>query len=383
MSRSATFTFDDPIPYQAAIRGGEVDVLVTAKGKFHATLTQIDCDRLWMQFADEKLPRLTHSALDPKRTFIAFLADPSQPAAQYCGREVSSSAIVLGAPGSSRHIRTRESCRWASMSFPADDFAAASSALVGRELHAASGTRLVCPDPAHMARLVRLHRAARQLAESAPEIFLRTEVSGALEHELVQAMATCLADNDQVEDAPGRRHHSAIMRRFEELLAANCDRPLHLLEICAAIGASERTLRIVCEEHLGMGPVRYLWLRRIHLARGALIRADPAKTTVTEIATRFGFWQLGRFAVAYRALFGESPSASLHRPPNGGRALQKKNAPRHSQIPKLNSHHVGQPQYCTVFRVRSATLGPNLDRQLQEAPDRALAPARASQTSNS
>jgi hypothetical protein len=29
----------------------------------------------------------------------------------------------------------------------------------------------------------------------------------------------------------------------------------------------------------------------------------------------FGFWELGRFSVTYRRLFGELPLASLHRPP--------------------------------------------------------------------
>jgi len=64
-----------------------------------------------------------------------------------------------------------------------------------------------------------------------------------------------------------------------------------------------------------MGPTRYLWLRRVHLARRALGRADPATATVTEIATNYGFWELGRFSVAYRSLFGESPSSRLRRPP--------------------------------------------------------------------
>jgi transcriptional regulator GlxA family with amidase domain len=108
----------------------------------------------------------------------------------------------------------------------------------------------------------------------------------------------------------------ALITRLEELLSANRDRPLHMPEICAATGVSERTLRQFCHKHLGMAPVRYLWLRRMQFARAALMRADPATATVTEIATSHGFWELGRFSVAYRTLFGESPSASLRRPLN-------------------------------------------------------------------
>jgi AraC-like DNA-binding protein len=65
-----------------------------------------------------------------------------------------------------------------------------------------------------------------------------------------------------------------------------------------------------------MGPHRYLWLRRMHLARRALAKADPSAATVTSIANDCGFGELGRFAVAYHGLFGEAPSATLRRPPD-------------------------------------------------------------------
>ena len=61
-----------------------------------------------------------------------------------------------------------------------------------------------------------------------------------------------------------------------------------------------------------MSPICYLWLRRMTLARTALLRAD-ASTTITAVALNFGFVQLGRFAVSYRSLFGESPRATLAR----------------------------------------------------------------------
>ena len=137
-----------------------------------------------------------------------------------------------------------------------------------------------------------------------------------MEQELVHLMIRCLTEGAAAAMTTGGRRHDTIVARFEEFLEANPDTPLYLTEICAAIGVAERTLRVACEEHLGMGPIRYLSLRRIHFVRRALLRADPSTATVTRLATDHGFWKLGRFSVAYRALFDESPSESLRRPPD-------------------------------------------------------------------
>jgi len=127
-------------------------------------------------------------------------------------------------------------------------------------------------------------------------------------------MVFCLEDSHSDEVGNVQRQRARMMRHLEEVLVANSGQPLYMAELCAQVGASYWTLRGCCREYLGMSPKRYLWLRRMHLARRALRRADAERTTVTEIATDYGFWELGRFSVAYRSLFGESPSAALRRP---------------------------------------------------------------------
>jgi len=206
------------------------------------------------------------------------------------------------------------------MSLTRHDLAIASKALIGRDVSEATSTQYLRPSQPAMARLLRLHEAAGQLAESAAEVIEQPETARALEQSLLHAMISCLAESMPVKTGWGADRHNAIIARFEEVLGANYDRPLYLAEICAAVGASERVLRLSCMEHLGIGPVRYLWLRRMHLARRALIQTAPGTATVTDIATASGFWELGRFAVEYRALFGEAPSASLRRPPQEIRA---------------------------------------------------------------
>jgi transcriptional regulator GlxA family with amidase domain len=165
-----------------------------------------------------------------------------------------------------------------------------------------------------MSRLRKLHAAIDQLAHDTPDLLEQPEVNRALEEQLIHAMVRCLAEGANVETTMGYHRHDAVVARFEEFLEANRDRPLYLTEICAAIGVAERTLRAACQEHMGMGPIRFLTLRRMHLVRQALLRADPSRDTVTRIVTDHGFWELGRFSVAYRGLFAETPSETLRRP---------------------------------------------------------------------
>jgi hypothetical protein len=99
MPWSRVLSFTDPFPYQAAIRAAEVEVYPTARGKFHAELTQINLNQLWMQRFNERLPQIFYaSKVGPGRRVIGFRTDEDQPTLIHCGRDISphgmSSAIT-------------------------------------------------------------------------------------------------------------------------------------------------------------------------------------------------------------------------------------------------------------------------------------------------
>src|SRR5262249_23725433 len=103
-----------------------------------------------------------------------------------------------------------------------------------------------------------------------------------------------------------------VMTGFEQLLQRSSSERSSISEICTALRVSERRLRYLCAEHLGMSPTSYDRLRRMSLVRRALRNAD-GRSTVSAVARHNGFRDLGRFAVNYRATFGEPPSTTLHR----------------------------------------------------------------------
>ena len=164
-----------------------------------------------------------------------------------------------------------------------------------------------------MERLKRLHAACCGLAEQGPEILSHSDAAWGIEQALTEALAACFDSSIGHQQVENSSHNALTMRRFRNFVEANADRAIYIGEISTAVGVPGRTLRACCKEYLGMGATQYLTLRRMYLVRSALCRNSPATSTVTEAATSYGFWELGRFSVNYKALFGEHPIQTLRR----------------------------------------------------------------------
>lgn len=245
------------------------------------------------------------------RSAFLFLSDLNQAPVRDRGMELAPGQLVPYPKDAETYHSSLGGYRWGSLSLTPDDLDLAANAVLGYEIKAPLVSRLLQPPVQNMSRLLQLHEAAGHLAATAPDILAHPEVARAIEQGLVCALVACLAYDVPTRQSFSREQRLPVMRRLERVLEEKRDQPIYMAEVCAAIGVSDRTLRAHCMEHLRMSPHCYLWLRRMNLAYRALRLADPASRTVTEIATDYGFWELGRFAVAYRQLFGEPPSATL------------------------------------------------------------------------
>jgi len=107
-----------------------------------------------------------------------------------------------------------------------------------------------------------------------------------------------------------------VVLEAEHVLRGHLDAPISIAALSRSVGVSERTLRNAFADVYRESPKRYFLNERLRRAQQALCDVRCADATVTAIATQHGFYELGRFALQYKAMFGESPSQTLrkHRP---------------------------------------------------------------------
>ena len=95
------------------------------------------------------------------------------------------------------------------------------------------------------------------------------------------------------------------------LEAAACE-PLDLAQLASATGVGIRALQLGFRRHFGMSISQMLLDIRLANLHARLWRAR-GDASITDIAFDLGFTHLSRMAGAYRAKFGELPSATLRR----------------------------------------------------------------------
>ncbi|MCF8474047.1 MAG: AraC family transcriptional regulator [Emcibacter sp.] len=100
------------------------------------------------------------------------------------------------------------------------------------------------------------------------------------------------------------------VRQAENYIHEHLKDPLSIDDLVEVTGVSQRSIFEGFKNFRGTTPMKYILQLRLEKVRKELQKSGSDRT-VTDIALKWGFNQLGRFAVSYKKIYGESPSETL------------------------------------------------------------------------
>lgn len=127
---------------------------------------------------------------------------------------------------------------------------------------------------------------------------------------LAAAALTTFADSEQSLTTDDGQT-PAQLKRAIWFINGKVDEDIGIQEIADAVHLSPRAVQYLFRRHLNTTPTEYVRSIRLHRAHQDLLASSVGTTTVSAIATRWGFAHTGRFAVLYRQTYGQSPHQSL------------------------------------------------------------------------
>jgi len=312
MPGSSTSSFTCAEDYQAELSDVVAAFVVTSPAAFTASATRITLRHLHLLRARESLSRVACVSLPSDRAFISFSSDPAL-SLVWRGLALEPGEIMFHGRGERLHQRTVGGSCWGFIALSAASLAGFSKIETGRALAIPASGRILRPSPRDRKHLLRVHREAARLAETGPHILAHPEVVRAMDEELAGVLVACLIDSEARPETDAERRAGEIMARFDEVLAADPGRTLHLADVCDRLGVSGRLFRELCLACLGVSALKYMQLRRLSLVRAAILRAASHEARIGDLARHAGFTKHSRFTAHYRAAFGETPSMTLRR----------------------------------------------------------------------
>ena len=144
------------------------------------------------------------------------------------------------------------------------------------------------------------------------------EYSSSIASELQNTLLTMLvyilnSDGDSNTKRLAECARPPYIKRVEKYIEQHLHDSLSISDIVEATNVNARTLFHAFKRYHGITPMAYMKMKRLNNAHKILLAAEPDSTTVTEVATDWGFYHLGRFSADYKSVFKELPSETLRR----------------------------------------------------------------------
>jgi|APTNR8051073442_1049403.scaffolds.fasta_scaffold10978_1 AraC-like DNA-binding protein len=168
--------------------------------------------------------------------------------------------------------------------------------------------------PVHLPAVATLRSLCRWAAMELDQEGSQLLVSPAAQAGLERMLATLFVDA-LTADLPSVERNvaqvgEAQLARVDAWLDANFARQIGVEDLARVAGVSVRALQATFRRTRGHTPQQAIQKRRLAAARELLLTGGAA-VTVTQAAFDCGLLHLGRFAAAYAAAYGETPSRTL------------------------------------------------------------------------
>jgi AraC-like DNA-binding protein len=271
--------------------------------------TVVHLPTLTVQFI-HKDATLVHRIRTSGTKWVVFVPLATSTGWAWDGEGVSGETLVLAPPGAESVVFDPAGTELAMISLPAT--AVPQKIAVAARLAMRPHCHLVRARSSDAAALVNALVKLRDNAEFKPDMIsrvVRTQTDAFLRYALEQCSRGARAYEPSCRVATLR---GDIVRGAEDFIRAHTGEAVSIAQLSHVAGVSERSLRNAFYHVCKTSPKRYLRIWQLHRVRRSLRATANGTATVTNVATEHGFYELGRFAAEYRALFGETPSQTLH-----------------------------------------------------------------------
>ena len=147
-----------------------------------------------------------------------------------------------------------------------------------------------------------------------PDALAQPLIAGGAAQMLAIAMLTTFPNTWITDPRPRDRADATptALSRAIDFIDRNADANISAADIARAARVTVRAVQFAFRRHLDRTPMSYLRQIRLGRAREQLRQSSPADgTTVRQVAARWGYANLSRFAADYRRAYGEPPSRTL------------------------------------------------------------------------
>jgi len=294
----------------AIVDGMDSEYVQLEARPFKGRWTVIRLPSMVVQFAraDIAIVRRLRIPLD-RLAFIVPLNVPGQ--ARWNGHTIRGGEVIVCPGGGDDYAFDPGGMEFAILSMPA----AVSTELTDADRLAAPDAYPSCvlrPTAADSAVLRRRLSDLNAAAEAENAGWMQETLAEAVQ-DVSERLIKCLRRNPLHGRGANAGARSLVVRRAEQFFRCHVGEPVSIAQLSTIAGVSERSLRNAFYQVCTTSPKRYLKLWQLHEVRRALRGGERPPVSVTDVATLHGFFELGRFAGEYKALFGEAPSQTLQR----------------------------------------------------------------------